>query len=218
MVRLEDVYPNNQSYLVLDGAVKTRFREGFDHEIFMTTGEIYELSIDVGNIAMTFAEGHKIRVAVSSALFPRYDKNPNTGEPFKKHTNTKIAHNIIYTDSAHASCIILPTLQGTTKVVKMKDNFITNNFVLHQNYPNPFNLSTSINYQLTAVTHVKLIIYDIIGRKVRTLIDLKKTAGEHSVSWDGTDDFGNLVSSGMYFYQLKSDNNNSMMNKMLLIK
>lgn len=101
MIRLIDVYPSGTAYLVMDGAIKTRFREGTGHEIFITPGQIYELEIDLGNIAIAFAKGHKIRIGISSALSSRYEINPNTGEPFRQHTHTNIAHNTIYTDAVH---------------------------------------------------------------------------------------------------------------------
>ena len=76
---------------------------------------------------------------------------------------------------------------------------------LDQNYPNPFNPNTRIGYALPAKSHVTISIYDILGRKIRTLIDDIKPAGNHSAEWNGRNDQGVIVSTGIYFYRLKSD-------------
>ncbi len=77
-------------------------------------------------------------------------------------------------------------------------------FALAQNYPNPFNPETTIRYQLDKTGPVKLAIYNLLGQSVRTLVDQTQNAGEHVVNWDGRDDLGREVSSGVYLYRLKS--------------
>jgi hypothetical protein len=81
-----------------------------------------------------------------------------------------------------------------------------NDFVLDQNYPNPFIDKTTIRFALPEQDWVTIEIYDILGRKVRTLIkDVGISRGVHDwVTWDGTDDYGNLVADGIYFYRFKS--------------
>ena len=80
-------------------------------------------------------------------------------------------------------------------------------FTLEQNYPNPFNPATNITFTLTQATDVKLAVYNLLGQRVAVLIDDQtRTAGKHTVQWDGRDDVGNLVSSGMYIYRLEADN------------
>lgn len=90
---------------------------------------------------------------------------------------------------------------GTILGVKEKDN-TPKLFSLSQNYPNPFNPSTTISYQLTAVSRATLKIYDILGREVKTLVEERETAGQHVVYWDGTDRYGRCVASGVYYYRL----------------
>ncbi|MBN1466697.1 CotH kinase family protein [candidate division KSB1 bacterium] len=75
-------------------------------------------------------------------------------------------------------------------------------FILSQNYPNPFNPSTTMQFELQVAAQVNLLILNINGQRVRTVLDAEKMAGHHSVSWDGTDDAGRPVSSGVYVYQL----------------
>jgi hypothetical protein len=94
---------------------------------------------------------------------------------------------------------------------------IPEGFVLEQNYPNPFNPSTTINYQLNEGGKVQLIVYNVLGKKVRTLVNENKGIGSHSVTWNATDEAGKRVASGVYFYKLVAGSNSSM-KKMLLIK
>jgi len=77
-------------------------------------------------------------------------------------------------------------------------------FAVQQNVPNPFNPSTRISYTVAHREQVQLIVYDVAGRKVRTLVDEVKTPGPHFVDWDSRDDGGNLVSSGIYHYRLRA--------------
>jgi hypothetical protein len=92
------------------------------------------------------------------------------------------------------------------------------NFKLFQNYPNPFNSSTTIGYQLSAVSHIKLVIYNVFGNKIRLLENEVKSTGSYSVVWDGKDNSRNDVTSGIYYYQLKTNNNFSQMKKLLYLK
>jgi hypothetical protein len=90
-------------------------------------------------------------------------------------------------------------------------------FSLAQNYPNPFNSSTEIEFSLPKNGQVSLVIYDIQGREVRRLLDCNLEAGSHSVIWDGLNDNGGPVSSGIYFYRLVS-NNSAQTNRMTMLR
>lgn len=91
-------------------------------------------------------------------------------------------------------------------------------YALNQNYPNPFNPTTTISFTLPEASHVTLTVYDVLGQKVRTLIDNElATAGTHFQKWDGKDDFGHQVASGIYFYKLKADHF-SAIKKMVMMK
>ncbi len=76
--------------------------------------------------------------------------------------------------------------------------------VLQQNYPNPFNSTTTIRFELPQASHVTLEIYDLLGRKIRSLIDGERKAGYHTSLWDGKNEEGEVVSSGIYYYVLQS--------------
>lgn len=90
-------------------------------------------------------------------------------------------------------------------------------FSLSQNYPNPFNPETEISYALPRDCQVKLTIYNIAGQKVRTLVDEHQVAGHKTIYWNGKDDKGNEVASGIYLYRIKAGNF-SQSRKMMLVK
>jgi hypothetical protein len=77
-------------------------------------------------------------------------------------------------------------------------------YALAQNYPNPFNPETTIGYELPEVAHVHLIICDLSGRTIRTLVRAYRQPGRYVVVWDGKDEVGRAVASGIYFYRLEA--------------
>ena len=79
-------------------------------------------------------------------------------------------------------------------------------FELFQNYPNPFNPSTTITYSIPKTTEVMLTVYNLLGDQVVSLIDEMQLAGLYEVIWHGEDDFGHMVGSGIYFYEIKAGN------------
>lgn len=93
---------------------------------------------------------------------------------------------------------------------------VVNNSLLN-NYPNPFNPQTTISYNLKSDSNVSLNVYNMLGQKVRTLVSGEQRNGSHSVVWNGKDNRGNSVSSGIYFYKLKTDSFTST-KKMVLMK
>jgi len=90
-------------------------------------------------------------------------------------------------------------------------------FALHQNYPNPFNSSTTIKYDLPENSKVILKIYNILGQKTKELVNGYQKAGFESIVWDGKNDSGRRVSSGIYFYKLKTGEFSKTL-KLVLIK
>ncbi len=94
---------------------------------------------------------------------------------------------------------------------------IPDKFELYQNYPNPFNPSTSITFDLPKDEFVTLKIYNIIGQEVKTLVNEFRNAGRHTVVWDGKDNSGKIVPSGIYLYRITAGNFNKTL-KMVLAK
>lgn len=94
---------------------------------------------------------------------------------------------------------------------------IPTEFALSQNVPNPFNPSTIVEYALPKDAQVNLSIYNVLGQHVKTLVDDMQRAGKQTVTWDGTDNGGRSVASGVYFYKLRAGDFSST-KKMLLLK
>ncbi|MBC8192845.1 MAG: T9SS type A sorting domain-containing protein [FCB group bacterium] len=90
------------------------------------------------------------------------------------------------------------------------------NLYLNQNYPNPFNPSTTIEYDLPDQSDVSVIVYDIAGREVQTLISTSQSAGRYKISWDGTSKEGQQVAAGMYFARLQADEYSSVVKMVYL--
>lgn len=114
--KLIDVYPSSQDFpagfdlIMGDGIIRARFRDSDKEEKMMTPGEIYEFNIKLDPCCNVFKKGHRIRVDVSSSNFPRFDVNPNSGEPLNNNRRMITAVNTIYHDSQHPSHIVLPLM------------------------------------------------------------------------------------------------------------
>ncbi len=88
--------------------------------------------------------------------------------------------------------------------LSIEDELIPTEFSLHQNYPNPFNPITTLRYDLREQANVNIIIYDMLGRHVTTLVNQTQEAGFKSVIWNATNDHGKPVSAGVYIYQIRA--------------
>ena len=108
------------------------------------------------------------------------------------------------------------------KVTSIESEYIENDipqgYSLSQNFPNPFNPVTTIKYQIPHAGHISLRIFNIAGQEVRTLTNGQKSAGNHNVQWDGTDNLGNPVSSGIYLYRMEMSTGYVQARKMVFLK
>lgn len=113
--KLIDVYPPNKDFPagidlnIGDSIVRARYRNGGKAEL-LTPGKPYEFTIEMYPTSVVFPKGHRIRLDISSSNFPRFDINPNTGEPLNNNRQRKVAENSIYLDAAHPSHIVLPVI------------------------------------------------------------------------------------------------------------
>ena len=114
--KLIDVHPSNEDYPdgyhmnLVDSIIRTRYRDSWEHEVFMEQAQIYKVRIQLPPTSNLFESGHRIRVDISSSNFPRFDLNPNTGEPMGRHTGMVKANNTVYADKHRPSHIILPII------------------------------------------------------------------------------------------------------------
>ena len=95
--------------------------------------------------------------------------------------------------------------QGATLQLDEVNQIHPRDLNLQQNYPNPFNPETRIDYQIFSSGYTTLTIFNIRGENVKTIFKGTTSIGNYSIIWDGTDDFGKLLPSGHYFYQLKNN-------------
>jgi glucuronoarabinoxylan endo-1,4-beta-xylanase len=100
---------------------------------------------------------------------------------------------------------------GTSRVEQLSPT-APKTFLLEQNYPNPFNPSTTIRYQLPVASEVKLEVYDVLGKKIATLVNERQSAGSYQVVWNASG-----LSSGTYFYRLQAGTF-TQTKKMILVK
>jgi len=105
-----------------------------------------------------------------------------------------------------------------TQIGDSRQNRQRHNFRLYNNYPNPFNPETKISYELPEPGHVQLLIYNVNGGLVKTLVDGYRNSGHDSVVWNATDSSGKRICSGIYFYKLVHSNGVSDVKKMVLVK
>ena len=102
-----------------DGILRCRYRNSWEHPELMSESEIYEIEIEPFATANLFKAGHRIRLDISSSNFPKYDVNPNTGEPEGTARRTRVAANTVYATQAHPSRIVLPIVPAG-KLVPLK--------------------------------------------------------------------------------------------------
>ena len=93
--------------------------------------------------------------------------------------------------------------QDAASWVRERADGLPDQFCLYQNYPNPFNPTTNIEYNISQTTQVNLVIYDITGKQVRSLVNTKQSPGHYKIIWDGSDNVGNILPSGIYIYKVK---------------
>jgi len=110
-----------------------------------------------------------------------------------------------------------PTLVSSVGVKENEGDDQPDDFSLLQNYPNPFNPSTSIEYHLNKPALVKLTVYNVLGKAVKTLVNKKQKAGKKQVVWDGTNEAGIQMANGVYYYRLETEDVSKTM-KMVLLK
>jgi len=124
-------------------------------------------------------------------------------------------YDVVVFNPGGASAVLPGAFEIKNSVVAVGDTPRKN--ALLAAYPNPFNPETTIRYELASREHVSLRVYDVSGAVVRTLVNGDKPAGSYSLTWNGRDDNGNAVSSGVYFYRITAGSFSDV-RKMTLVK
>jgi putative CocE/NonD family hydrolase len=110
-VKLVDVYPDGTAYNIDDTILRARYRDGYDKEVFMQEGEVYELNPTAMSTSYLFREGHRIRVEVASSKFPQYMRNLNTGGNNVDETEGVVARNTVWHTREYPSKVSLPIVR-----------------------------------------------------------------------------------------------------------
>ena len=111
-IKLIDVYPDGRAYNLDETIQRARYREGYDKEVFMKEGQVYELKMTPMATSNYFKKGHRIRIEVSSSNFPRFARNLNTGGKNYDESEGVIAHNTIHHSETHPSRIVIPIVRN----------------------------------------------------------------------------------------------------------
>lgn len=175
-VRLTDVYPDGRSMLITGGIKRMRFRNSFSNEELMIPDNIYEVSIELKNIAYTFLPGHKLRTIISSSDYPIFHANLNNGDSLYVPGDTLIALNRIYHSPGTLSMTIFKTVDSSGITEIPAENKNKNEIALSGN--------------TVAVDFSPSVIYDITGRKIK---EIKGNA------WNLKDENGKKVKAGIFF-------------------
>ncbi|MBC8183765.1 S8 family serine peptidase [candidate division KSB1 bacterium] len=149
---------------------------------------------------------------VTGAVALLLEKNPNfTNAQIRSQLfDYTLVDNLVQADGSlpnnlwgYGKLDIFSAMTGQETGVEITNPTVASTIELKQNYPNPFNPETTIGYNLPEPADVKLIIYDLKGREVRTLVNNAHSAGNHLVKWNSTNNSGNKVAAGVYLYQVE---------------
>ena len=121
-------------------------------------------------------------------------------------------------DLLYAVRIVPNSTASTDQLAIDSDNAIPNSYSLSENYPNPFNPSTTLSYFIPEEGYVVIDIYNINGQRIKTFTSGREASGKHSIQWNGKDEKGLKMESGIYLYTMNIDGRVADTKKMLLLK
>lgn len=160
-IRLTDVFPNNQSIIMRDGIQRLRFRNGYSQsdEALCSTGEVYEVNIELEDLAHTFLAGHKIRLLVTGANYPRFDVNLNNGQQMYTAGDTLTSSSALHFGTDNPSRLELPVAMNVSV-----DETAESDFNL---YPNPATDVVWVEMENAQSANVRLM--NVLGEEVKQL-------------------------------------------------
>lgn len=186
-IRLTDVFPNGESILMRDGIQRLRFRNGFTQadETFCTPGEVYEIDIELEDIAHTFLAGHKIRLLITGANYPRFDVNLNNGDAMYTAGDTITSASTVYFGTDNPSRLELPVVTNVSVTEADQNNF--------RIYPNPTTDVVWVEMEYAQSTNVRLL--NVSGKEV-------KRFSVYGSRWKAE---VNDLANGVYFLEVETD-------------
>ena len=206
----------------LENANTNTLRSNLDR-LAATGLPIYITEMDLGNLNNTGTPNDDQQLQLYQRIFPVLWEHPGVkGITFWGYIEGRMWQttcHLVHTDRTWR-----PSMHWLAQYVKdhltefrEKAKTVPSDFKLEQNFPNPFNTTTHIRFNITESANVSLEIYDILGRKVATLVEENLTAGIHNFTWDAIKSDGSIAGSGLYFYRLSAGNHVNTQ-KMLLLK
>ena len=192
----------------------------FDNGIFY-----YDIALDVDQFEAELTFGYTdslldaLGIDEDSLAVSYYDSTDSRGYIWHSIpcVINKITNSITVTVSHFSLWAVTGKDEPLITHITEQEKQYPDDFKLFSNYPNPFNPETTIVYQIPKSSFVTIKIYNVIGKAVKTLVNTQKNPGRYSVKWDGTNEFGQTVSSGLYIYHLQAGEF-SAVKKMLFIK
>ena len=193
------------------------YNNHFDLITFQYTFEHNFTAADIPGGIPTEEGWHKMKVEIrtlnadTTAFWCYFDGNLLAGCPIYDTSDDRMSSGqfglFSFKQDSNGVAGYFDNVVVNSLVSSVEDNSeisLPDGFSLEQNYPNPFNPETKISYKLTNSAYISLNVYDLLGREIKTLVSKDQTAGSYTVSWDGKDESGNIVPSGIYLYTLKA--------------
>jgi putative CocE/NonD family hydrolase len=109
--KLVDVFPDGKAPIVCEGIIRARYRQGLEQPVLLQPGAVERFEIPLGNIAVMFESGHRVRLEISSSNHPRYDANPNTGAEIAREGEPQSAQQQVFHSPQYPSALELPVVR-----------------------------------------------------------------------------------------------------------
>ena len=167
-------------------------------DCILFTNSPNEIYLSDGNVSATYSDIQGGWDGVGNInMWPLFCDSDN-GEVYKLAENSACASSGQFGNYMGAFPV------GCAAILSTETDILPSEYALYQNYPNPFNPITKIRYDLPLTEYVSIGIYDLMGRKIKSLINTNQNAGYRSINWDATNDLGQPVSAGMYIYTIQA--------------
>ena len=199
-------HDSQEIFVSEDGGIFVSRNQGEDWELYMADG--YMISISPTDPQLMLAARRKTagRGMIISHDGGQTWQAMDTG--WQKPTAYLIRFDVSNPNKVYVGCFsgLYSWTISPSAVTEQKHVKGFKGYSLFQNFPNPFNPETEIRYQLPGKEHVSLTVYNLLGQKIHTLVDKEMVTGYHTIKWDGNNDFGNTVASGVYLYAMQAGN------------